>query len=125
MKEKPSAIQELLDGKVNLVVTSTPSDNSAVRPFSLTTAKFDPQERELADFLISLTQKYGKFDQIGDGVWAGYLSPSENWVKDIGVKCANCVMWEGGSSCKIIALPVEPEGKCRFAVIPNGVVKKK
>ena len=45
-------------------------------------------------------------------------------VKDIGVKCANCVMWEGGTTCKIIALPVEAEAKCRLAVIPDGVVQK-
>jgi hypothetical protein len=125
MDEKPSAIQELLGGRVSLVVESTPLTASSPTPVALTAAKLDPQEHELADFLIALTQKYGKFDQIGEGVWAGYKPAAKNDKKDIGVKCSNCVMWEGGSACKIIALPVEPEGKCRFAVIPNGVVKKK
>jgi hypothetical protein len=32
------------------------------------------------------------------------------------------VFYRGGSECAIISLPVEPEGKCRFAVIPEGVV---
>jgi len=89
------------------------------------TPKMDPQEAELAQILVSLTQKYGKFDEKGEGVWAGYDPPSKNTVKNIGVKCSNCTLYEGGTSCKIIALPVMPEGKCRFAVIPNGIVKKK
>lgn len=84
----------------------------------------EPQEEELAQVLISLTQKYGKFDEKGEGVWAGYDPPSKNTVKNIGVKCSNCTLYEGGTSCKIIALPVMPEGKCRFAVIPNGIVRK-
>jgi hypothetical protein len=84
----------------------------------------DPQETALAESLLSIAKKYGKFDHEGDGVWAGYKPASQNNKKHIGVKCANCVMWQGGSNCKIIGLQVEPEGKCRFAVIPNGVVKK-
>ena len=112
MEQKPSTIQNIIDGKVGIVVTST-------------AAKLDPQEAELADSLISITQKYGKFNEDATGVWAGYKSAAKNNKKDIGVKCSNCTLWEGGSSCKIIAMPVEPEGKCRFAVIPDGVVKMK
>lgn len=87
--------------------------------------KLVPEERELAMSLISIAKKYGKFNQDGTGIWAGYRPPAENKKAEIGVKCSNCVLYEGGSSCKIIALPVEPNGKCRFAVIPDGVVKVK
>ena len=81
-----------------------------------------PEERDLADALIEITQKYGKFNSDDTGVWAGYESAAENEVKDIGVTCANCILYEGGSSCKIIAAEVEPGGYCRFALIPDGVV---
>jgi lipoate-protein ligase B len=84
-----------------------------------------PEEKALADALIQITQKYGKFNQDYTGVWAGYDDPTKNEVASIGVKCSNCILYEGGSSCKIISLPVAPEGKCRFAVIPDGVVKPK
>ena len=84
-----------------------------------------PEEKALADALMQITQRYGKFNQDYTGVWAGYDDPSQNEVAKIGVKCSNCVLSEGGSSCKIISLPVAPEGKCRFAVIPDGVVKAK
>ena len=83
-----------------------------------------PEERELADALIEITQKYGKFNSDDTGVWAGYKSGADNEIADIGVKCANCILYEGGTSCKIIAAEVEPNGYCRFALIPDGVVAK-
>lgn len=83
----------------------------------------DEQEAVLADLLVAITQRYGKFNEDSVGVWAGYDSAEENDVADIGVKCANCVLYEGEGVCKIVAHAVEPEGKCRFAVIPDGVVQ--
>jgi len=73
--------------------------------------------------LTMLANLYGKFNEDQTGIWAGYDSPEENDVKDIGVKCSNCVLYEGNGVCKIIAQKVEDEGKCRFAVIPDGVVQ--
>lgn len=108
-------VKQLLDGSIGLSIADD------LQPI----ANRDPQEAELADFLVSLTQKYGKFNEDGQGVWAGYKKAKDNKVKDIGVKCANCALYEGGSSCKILAMPVEPEGKCRFAIIHDGIVDSK
>lgn len=80
------------------------------------------EEAALADALITIASNYGKFNEDETGIWAGYDSPEENEVKSIGVKCANCVLYEGDGVCKIIAQQVEEEGKCRFAVIPDGLV---
>lgn len=82
-----------------------------------------PEEQALADALLDVVAVHGKFDQDGDGVWAGYTPANENDVASIGVKCANCVFYKGGDECAIISLNVEPEGKCRFAVLPEGAVK--
>jgi hypothetical protein len=82
------------------------------------------EEQELADALIEITQKYGKFNEDDSGVWAGYESAEENENKEIGVTCANCMLYAGGDVCKIIEQPVEPLGYCRFALIPDGVVKQ-
>jgi hypothetical protein len=81
-----------------------------------------PEERELAEALIEITQKYGKFNSDDTGVWAGYETAEENENREIGVNCANCILYEGGTSCKIIAAEVEPGGYCRFALIPDGIV---
>ena len=81
------------------------------------------EEAALADALTLIAQLYGKFNEDATGIWAGYESAEENEVKDIGVKCSNCVLYEGNGVCKIIAQKVEDEGMCRFAVIPDGVVQ--
>jgi len=82
-----------------------------------------PEEKELADALVSIAERYGKFNEDKKGIWAGYDSASSNTVARIGVKCENCVLYMGAGQCRIILQTVEPEGKCRFAVIPDGVVQ--
>ena len=89
---------------------------------AVTASGLIPEEQDLADALIAITQKHGPFDQDGDGVWAGYTPAYENEVKDIGVKCSNCVFFQGPNKCQIISLEVEADGKCRFAVLPEGSV---
>jgi hypothetical protein len=71
---------------------------------------------------LEVVAKHGKFNEDQIGVWAGYTPAAENEVAKIGVICANCVFYQGGDQCQIIALPVEPMGKCRFAVLPEGAV---
>jgi starvation-inducible DNA-binding protein len=83
------------------------------------------EEQDLAKALLEIAEKHGKFNEDRTGIWAGYTPAAENEYKEIGVKCINCVLYEGPGVCKIIAQPVEDEGKCRFAVIPDGVVKVK
>ena len=81
-----------------------------------------PDEKALHDALVSIANQYGKFDEDGSGIWAGYESAQDNEEKVIGVKCSNCALYAGGNVCEVIALEVEPEGKCRLAVIPDGYV---
>ena len=81
-----------------------------------------PDEKALHDALVSIANQYGKFNEDGSGIWAGYESAEENDEKEIGVKCSNCALYMGGVECEILAFEVEAEGKCRFAVIPDGYV---
>lgn len=80
------------------------------------------EEEMLAMALVAIAEKYGKFNEDGSGIWAGYESAEENDDKDIGVHCHNCVLYQGNGVCKIIEGVVEDMGKCRFAVIPDGLV---
>jgi hypothetical protein len=81
-----------------------------------------PDEKALHDALVSIANQYGKFNEDSTGIWAGYESAEENDEKEIGVKCSNCALYMGGAECEILAFEVEAEGKCRFAVIPDGYV---
>lgn len=81
------------------------------------------EERTLHESLIQIANIYGKFDEDYYGIWAGYDSPAENDVKDIGVKCSNCTLYKGEGVCSIIKQEVQENGKCRFAIIPDGIVK--
>jgi len=90
---------------------------------SITASGLVPEEQDLAAALIEIADKYGKFNEDGTGIWAGYTPAAENKDAEIGVTCANCVLYQGPGQCQIIAFPVEPTGKCRFAVLPEGAVK--
>jgi hypothetical protein len=92
---------------------------------TLTASALVPEERDFANALLSVVEKHGKFDEDGTGVWAGYTPAAENEDAKIGVVCKNCVFYqetEEGDVCKIISLPIEDLGKCRLAVIPDGLV---
>lgn len=86
--------------------------------------KMSAAEREFANSLLSIAQKYGKLsDNDGNGIWVGYVSEEENDNYEIGVRCENCVLHESDYVCKVIKNRIEPGGYCRLAAIPDGVVK--
>jgi hypothetical protein len=82
-----------------------------------------PAEQRFANALLEIAADYGKLED-GDetGIWIGYVSASENDDAEIGVKCSNCYFYESENVCKIIAQSIEPNGMCRLAAIPPGLV---
>ncbi len=82
-----------------------------------------PEEQDLADALLEIVEKHGKFNDDNTGVWAGYTSAKENTENaEIGVKCGNCIFWQAPNGCSIIVAETEEGGLCRFAVLPDGTV---
>lgn len=119
---KPSNPAYVTDN--DLLPASHPkSTKKSASAISLTASgRLVPEEEDLAKALLEVVAKHGKFNEDQIGVWAGYTPAEENEVASIGVVCANCVFYVGGDQCQIISLPVEPMGKCRFAVLPEGTV---
>jgi hypothetical protein len=78
-------------------------------------------EKELANSLISLSQKVGPINK-SDGIWVGYENADNNPTKNIGVKCGNCALHKSENTCIILDQQIEMDGVCRFAVIPDGYV---
>jgi HK97 family phage prohead protease len=110
-----------------LYAAETPKDGLSDIEEKDSYGRFHPSltadEQALHDALVRIADEYGKFDEDGSGIWAGYESPAENDEKSIGVKCANCTLYMGEGKCAIIKQEVQENGKCRFAVIPDGVVQ--
>ena len=79
-------------------------------------------EAALADALAMVAERFGPFDQEDTGIWVEYESAEENEEKSIGVHCHNCALYVGEGQCKILSQKVEDYGKCRFALIPDGLV---
>lgn len=83
-----------------------------------------PAEQEYVNSMISIVGKYGKLaNGDGNGIWVGYIPPTENDNLTMGIKCGNCAFYEGDGVCKIVAQKVEEDGYCRLAAIPSGLVK--
>lgn len=89
----------------------------------MTKIKMSAAEREFANALLSIAEKYGKLsNNDGNGIWVGYVSEEENENYEIGVRCENCVLHESDYVCKVVKQRIEPGGYCRLAAIPDGVV---
>lgn len=84
-------------------------------------SQLSEEEKALADSLMTLAAKVGPLDK-APGIWVGYESGPENENLSIGVKCGNCALHDSENRCKIISQTIEPNGYCRFAVIPDGLV---
>jgi hypothetical protein len=78
-------------------------------------------EKELADSLLALSEKVGPLDK-AEGIWVGYVGPERNDNLSIGIKCGNCALHKNENQCVILSMPIEEEGNCRFAVIPQQLV---
>jgi hypothetical protein len=78
-------------------------------------------EQMLADSLLKLAQEAGPLDK-AEGIWVGYVDGANNENNSIGVNCGNCALHKSSVACLILDMPIEEEGACRFAVIPDGYV---
>lgn len=120
MPSMPIAVKPGMEGVVVVPLPAVQYEEGNNKPIDKN--NLDKEEADLRDALLKIVKRHGKFNEDKDGVWAGYKPASENPIASIGVKCANCVFFQNDGSCKIVDMDIEPEGKCRFAVIPKGVV---
>jgi hypothetical protein len=81
-------------------------------------------EKEFVQAMMDIVERHGKLaNDDGKGIWVGYVEASENEVAARGIKCLNCAHYEGDGVCHIVLQSVEPEGLCRLAAIPDGIVR--
>jgi hypothetical protein len=81
-------------------------------------------EKEFVQAMMGIVERHGKLaNNDGKGIWVGYEEASENEVASRGIKCLNCAHYDGEGVCHIVLQTVEPEGLCRLAAIPDGIVR--
>ena len=78
-------------------------------------------EQILADAYLDVFDQVGPYD-LADEIYVGYVDGADNEDAAIGVKCANCALVASEDRCRILEQAIEPEGVCRFSVIPPGYV---
>jgi len=103
---------------IEKLVYGTSSDEWANKPLYDTLPE---DEKALADGLLDVYEKVGPFD-LTESIWVGYVPAEQNEDAAIGVKCDNCALMAASDRCMILEQTIEPEGNCRFSVIPPGYV---
>jgi starvation-inducible DNA-binding protein len=121
-KSKAGVLLEVVDNDNDMSLPELQPTPESIRLSLLAAGHLVPEEADLAQALIEIADKYGKFDEDNTGIWADYHEAKDNPYAEMGVKCGNCVLYRGGQECAVVAFAVEPEGYCRFAVLPDGTV---
>lgn len=77
------------------------------------------RQRALADKLHKIADTFGPWDGGIGANGAHYIPAADNAGVDDGLACARCVHYRGGGGCEIVGQQVEPEGVCRFWIVPD------
>ena len=71
----------------------------------------------LYETLENIAHETGMFGKGIDGNGAHYMEASA--FADQGMVCANCAFYVGGRACHLVSGQINPEGLCKFWIIPN------
>lgn len=77
------------------------------------------RQRALAHKLESIAETFGPWDGGTGADGAHYIAPADNPWTDDGLACARCAFYRGGGGCEILAQSVNPDGLCRFWIVPD------
>jgi len=77
-----------------------------------------PRQRVLYKKLEDIAETFGPWDPSTGPDGAHYMAPADNPFREAGLVCSNCAFYQGGGGCEILSQQVEPEGVCRFWIVP-------
>ena len=90
--------------------------------------EFEPEnnltmrQKIMYEVFESIAEQFGDWDYGSGADGAHYISPGENVFAKEGLKCANCVFYEGGGGCELLAGPVDPEAVCKLWIIDERLI---
>jgi hypothetical protein len=75
------------------------------------------RQKALYSATESIVESFGQFDKGHDGNGAHYMDATDNPFVNTGMKCANCVAYEGGRHCEWVSGDIDPQALCKLWVI--------
>jgi hypothetical protein len=79
---------------------------------------YSARQNLLIRSLLAISSKLGQWSRTADSEGAAYVEEALNAAKAGGFACRNCAFWKAPNGCAIVKGPVQPQGLCRFHVIP-------
>jgi HK97 family phage major capsid protein/HK97 family phage prohead protease len=81
----------------------------------------DRQKQQVLD-QNAVVEIYGQYDQTTGANGSHYAPADKNPFKAEGLVCSNCVFFEGGQACEIVAGQIDPNAVCKLWVIPENLL---
>jgi len=85
-----------------------------------TSGRFTPRQLLQAECSETVVEIFGQYDQSTGPDGAHYASASP--YASEGLVCSNCKFYEGPRGCEIVAGDIDPNGICKFWVIPADLI---
>lgn len=85
-------------------------------------AKLNDRQLKQVEDQTTIVAQFGLYDQ-GTGANGAHYAPEEaNPFINDGLICGNCVFFEGGGACEIVAGEIAPNAVCKLWVIPENLL---
>jgi hypothetical protein len=79
------------------------------------------RQRAQYEAVEAMVELYGQYDQTSKANGAHYATPSPFGAE--GLICANCVFYEGGQVCEVVAGQIDPNAICKMWIIPENLIQ--
>lgn len=80
------------------------------------------RQYELYGQLECTAEQFGQFDWTNGPNGAHYMPSQENPFAAQGLTCANCIFYQGGATCELVAGKIDPGGLCKFWIVPESLL---
>ena len=80
-----------------------------------------PRQRAIYESLEAIAEGFGAFDKGTGADGLHYIAAADNAWADDGLACQSCAFYRGGGGCELLAAEdvVEPEGVCKYWLVPD------
>jgi len=90
-------------------------------PHEVSEKGLNERQVEMVEYYVEIVGEFGKFDQSSMADGAHYAE--ENPFVAEGLKCSNCVFYEGGQGCHIVEGKIAPDAICKLWVIDQTLIE--